>query len=523
MIIREGIKKNIDWTENGFIFCGEAGDGEIAFPMICKEKPDIVITDIKMPFMDGLELSRLIKKEMPDVEIIILSGYEEFEYAKTAISVGVAEYLLKPITGDELLSHIKELAGRITERRREKALFEQYRHEMEQGYSKERRDLFDELVTGTKSVSELMTQADRLGIDITAIVYNIMLLKVSSTRHEDTEFSQSVNYIEQCLDKMTEDGKIILFDRDPEGKALLFKADSEEELNELQNGFIYGINEEFSKFHHLKHFGGIGKPVSRLRELPESFESASRAFAHRYLMDESRIVSCDEIEKKTLEADFHISKVSPKQLDRTRIKDFLKYGDASETRFFCGEFFRGLGMETLGSTLFRQYLAMDAYFCVGEFLDELEQGHDELETIDANPESLKDAEGTISYVNRIIGQAIEIRDNIALNRYDSVIESVKDYICRNYSDEELAISSIAAYVNFSPNHLSMVFRQQTGQTLIKYLTDYRLNKAKEMLKCTSLRSSEISQKCGYKDPHYFSYLFKKTLGVTPTQYREGNN
>jgi two component system response regulator len=83
------------------------------------------------------------------------------------------------------------------------------------------------------------------------------------------------------------------------------------------------------------------------------------------------------------------------------------------------------------------------------------------------------------------------------------------------------LNLLASHVNFSPNHLSMIFSQQTGMSFIKYLTDYRMNKAKELLRCTGKRSSLISQEVGYKDPHYFSYLFKKTQGMTPTQYRGG--
>ena len=98
-VMREGIKNNVDWAAHGYDFCGEAGDGEVAFPMIQKLKPDIVITYIRMPFMDGLELSKLIKKEMPWIEIILLTGFEEFAYAKEAIKIGVAEYLSKPISG----------------------------------------------------------------------------------------------------------------------------------------------------------------------------------------------------------------------------------------------------------------------------------------------------------------------------------------------------------------------------------------------------------------------------------------
>ena len=118
-IVREGIKKKIDWEAHGYEFCGEASDGELAFPMIQKLKPDIVITDIKMPFMDGLTLSKLIKKEFPWMEIIILTGHEKFEYAKEAIKLGVAEYLSKPISGNELLVEVDALAVKIEEKRKE--------------------------------------------------------------------------------------------------------------------------------------------------------------------------------------------------------------------------------------------------------------------------------------------------------------------------------------------------------------------------------------------------------------------
>ena len=116
-IVRQGIKNNIDWEKNGFEFCGEASDGELAFPIICREKPDIVITDIRMPFMDGLVLSRLIRRELPQTKIIILSGHEEFEYAKAAIQIGVEEYLLKPIRGEELLQVVNHVAEKIRRER----------------------------------------------------------------------------------------------------------------------------------------------------------------------------------------------------------------------------------------------------------------------------------------------------------------------------------------------------------------------------------------------------------------------
>ena len=139
-VIREGIKNNTDWKAHGYEFCGEAGDGELAYPMIQRLRPDIVITDIRMPFMDGLELSRLIRRELPDIEIIILSGYQEFEYAKEAIKLGVAQYLSKPINGEELLAELEELSAKIEEKRRATQIRERYLKEMEENTLRERKN-----------------------------------------------------------------------------------------------------------------------------------------------------------------------------------------------------------------------------------------------------------------------------------------------------------------------------------------------------------------------------------------------
>lgn len=130
IVVREGIKNNINWLEHGFQFCGEASDGELAYPMIQTMKPDIVITDIRMPFMDGLELSRLIKREMPIIKIIILSGYGEFEYAKEAINIGITEYLLKPISGADLIKSLKNVGDNILKELEEKANLEKFKREM---------------------------------------------------------------------------------------------------------------------------------------------------------------------------------------------------------------------------------------------------------------------------------------------------------------------------------------------------------------------------------------------------------
>lgn len=520
-VVREGIKNNIDWSGRGYEFCGEASDGELAFPMIQKLKPDIVITDIRMPFMDGLTLSKLLKKELPGIEIIILTGYEEFEYAKEGIRIGIAEYLTKPINSEDLLKEVDGVAKKILEKRKEREIREQYMREMEENFQKERKELFQHLVTGTRSMAELLDMADRLNIDLTAMWYNIVLVKMRFTDQLHEEYSHILVEMEEKISTLAEESQVVVFDRNLEGKAFLFKADSKEELAKLQSDYIEKLKSIWGSCEKLRYFGGVGESVNRLRELPSSFESANHAFAHRYLVKESLVLSIHDIEQNAYleKEEFNISSVNPKQIDKGKMQEFLKVGDKEETIYFVEEFFKALGTNALESNVFRQYITMDSYFCVVDFVESLQFSRDEIESPDVAAGIWKGREATVQYIVKIMKKALELRENAASNQYGTIADDVKAYIEKNYADEELSLNLVASHMNFSPNHLSTVFSQQTGQTFTKYLTDYRMNRAKELLRCTGKRSSEISREVGYKDSHYFSYLFKKTQDMTPTQYR----
>lgn len=522
-IIREGIKNNIDWQAHGYEFCGEASDGELAFPLIQKTRPDILITDIKMPFVDGLALSRLVKKELPETEIIILSGYEEFDYAKEAIQIGVARYLLKPINGETLLQEIDSVAEIILGKQKEKEIREKYQKEMEENSLRDQMDLFQHLVTGDCSMEELLSVADKLDLKIMAPWYSIVLLKIQSMKHDYEEYSGSIVVVDERIAKLAEPEHVLIFDRALEGRAFLFKADSEDELLAYQKEYLGDVKEVLSSYMNLRYFGGIGTPVNRLREIPASFEDASHAFAHRYLVAESCILDSSLLmqEGAVEQEDFRISAVNPEQIDRTKMQEFLRTGDLDEVVYFVDEFFGKLDGGAMKSRIFRQYITMDAYFSIVDFLKGLGLQKDEIEAPDQDSSILQDEKSAMDYIVRIMNKALVLREKRASSRYEDVVSEVIHYIEDNYAQEELSLNLLASHVNFSPNHLSMIFSQQTGQTLIRYLTDYRMNRAKELLRCSSKKSSVISMEVGYKDPHYFSYLFKKTQGMTPTQYRGG--
>ncbi|MBO4267704.1 MAG: response regulator [Lachnospiraceae bacterium] len=523
-VVREGIKKNIDWAGNGYEFIGEASDGELALPLIRKLEPDIVITDIKMPFMDGLELSRIIRKELPFIEIVILSGYEEFDYAKQAISIGVAQYLTKPISGDDLLRELDLLRDKIIKSKEERALKEQFKKEMEENDRRERSELFKCLVSGDCPVTELLEKAQKLGMDLSAMWYNIILLFTKSEHHEIEEYSKSSVTVDERINEIVDEMGCISFDRDLEGRAILIMSDSEEKIADIQTDMIAKIEDVFKDYGHVRFCGGIGKAVNRMSRLNESFEDAGCALANRFFVTGNGFFKANrdaDREHHVTDSSFDMSNIDAKRIDKNNVTKFLKLGNLDEIPFYVEEFVNSVGADAFNSYIFRQYIAMDVFFAVSAFVEELPPRKKTDAITEVSKDSLENVDSVKEYITELIESAIKCRDSIASNRYMEIVDEAVKYIEENFADEELSLNQLASHVNVSPNHLSTIFSQQTGHTFIKYLTEYRMNKAKEMLKCTSMRSSEISEAVGYKDPHYFSYMFKKTVGMTPTNYRGG--
>jgi two-component system response regulator YesN len=384
----------------------------------------------------------------------------------------------------------------------------------------ERQEFFDDLLTGGRDLPYILGKAKELSIDITALNYNLIMFKVWSVKHGTGEFSNTVVTVENAVDDIVSELGCLLFNLNLDGKVILVKGDSKQEVDEITTNLINHLKELFSKYEDIRYYGGIGQVVDRITDIPTSFSWASRAFAHLYLTTGSDFLYGSEEGLHSGAEDIILSEIDPKHIDRRHIKEFLRRGDESETEFFLEEFLDGMGKSALKSTMLRQYVAMDVYFCVADFTEnELFLSRSDIDAQIPSAEVLADEKKTYDYLVDILKRAIDLRQTSSQGSYREVVTEAIAYIDENYSDEELSLNKLAAHVNFSPNHLSAVFRQQTGQTFIKYLTDLRLKKAKELLLSTSKKSNEIGSMVGYKDPHYFSYLFKKTQGMTTTQYR----
>ena len=526
MVIRRGIKNSIDWEKEGYIFCGEASDGELAYPMIIKEKPDILITDIRMPFMDGLELCKLVKKELPNIKILILSGYDEFDYAKEAIRLGVTEYLLKPISSGKLLEALNGVSESIRREKEDKDLVRKYMEEMRKNTEHEKQKFFEQMIAGNLSMADALETGKKYEMNLSAGMYNLLLFRFT-LGEENRKSGELLGEAEYAIEKLTERLEYVFeFQRGVEGWAFLLMADNEEQMSERVKELSKDLEEIMKNYSTIAYFGGIGQPVARLRELEESFREAERALAARFTMELNRIISVEDIRMAqnvdTLD-DIEITSFGEIEKTRTMLEKFLNNGAEDEIDEFVDVYINELPEENLKSVLMRQYIIMDAYIVMMSFCEKIEGIEGEMQ---AQSEELKNSMKTSqtleeikNYIRMLLKKIIGVRDTISGRRYSDIIEIAKDQIRKTYMSDEISLNTIAAEVGMSPSYFSSIFSKEMGKTFVEYLTEIRMDRAKELLMCSSMKTSEIGYEVGYKDPHYFSYIFKKTQNCTPKEFR----
>ena len=539
IVMRDGIKRQINWEKEDIEFVGEASDGELAWPMILETKPDILLTDIKMPFMDGLELSALVRKELPDTAIIILSGYDEFVYAQQAVSLGVTDYLLKPLPPGKLLECIRRVQEKIKQERAQpenNAWSEELAREQKDA---EKNLLFRALVTNDRSLKEILAMADHLGIHISARYYSVILMTVRGK--ENAMPSEQLRTELAAIPEQIPGW--IFFDRNENGFAMIGTANSEEEVSDTQKELIRRLKECVEKDAEHTWFIGAGRTVGRISDIGKAYNSANKALSSRFITGMNRVVTADEtdsvkkdlsgLQVSPLPTEARVSEIDAAALDidqavtndnsRKMLEEYLRTGTLEEAEPFLEGLFQSIGEDNLNSYLLLTYLSMDMYFTMVRFLKDMGRQVNEIDKKCGDINSLLKgritAEQASSYLTSYLKEVIALRDHNTEKRYGKILRQAVSYIDTHFDQEDISLNRVAQTVGMSPNHFSSIFSQELGTTFIEYLIGKRMERAKELLRTTQLRSSEVAYRVGYRDPHYFSSTFKKIQGMTPREYR----
>lgn len=524
--IRKGIKNSIDWEKEGYEFVGEAGDGELAYPMILKTKPDILITDIKMPFMDGLQLSKLVRKELPATKILILSGYDEFEYAKEAIKLQVAEYLLKPISSAKLLDVLAQVKEVIRQEQEEKELIKKYREDMKENRELEKERFLNQIITQNLSLAQILETGESLGMDLSAPLYNILLLKITENGGKQETYAE----IESALDTLS---GVFSFRRGVDEWIFLLIADDAEKMERRIESCRKTVRQITEKTDPpVEYFGALGNPVERLREIKNSLKEAEKKFAFQYLKKWNQILeipvrdvgsSENPQTEKNENEELLISSVQVDKLNHKIIENFIHTGLRREVSNFVDDYFMSLGEKSVQSLMFRQYVAMDFYLAAVAFLERLGFSSKELVErcgdLKEMEQVIQTIEQTKEYIKKVLDATLECRESVSRKRYSDLLKEAVSYIEHHYEEEDISLNQVAASVNISPSHFSTIFSKEMGETFIEYLTNVRMERAKQLLRSSTMKTAEIAYAVGYKDAHYFSYLFKKVQKCTPREFR----
>lgn len=530
-IIRQTLRDTVPWAQCGYTFAGEAGDGEMALPMIRQLRPDVLITDIRMPFMDGLALSKLVLQEFPQMKVVIISGYDDFEYAQQAISIGVERYLLKPITKSALLTVLEELKSKIEGERAQQNYVAQFQQEAQDYEQYARRRFFEQIVAGQLSVQQIYEKAEAMDLDLRAQCYTIALVSALPEQHGVTEaYSEaSASIRDGLLAHFLKYPEYILFRWNLTTYAVLIKGERDKMEQYIQR-CTATVRAQYETYGpELNWYVAVGKPTQRLSMLPACFDEVSRLWAYRYILPAQRVMTSDAVSFLTGTgtahdfADLDVSKLNP-----AVVTGMLQSASAQEVSGFVDAYIHGVsGMEqALSSMPFCQFVMLSVRFTATEFVRTLGVPQKDflqsLKCLDMIGQNVTQ-DDLKRYLSEILLRAIELRDKAAGSQYRTLLTEAVSYIDANFQREDISLNRVAKEVNISANYLSAVFSQELGTTFVEYLTAKRMEKARELLRTSGLRSGEVAVAVGYKDPHYFSFLFKKTQGCTPRDYRAGKS
>ena len=522
-VVREGLRDNIPWQQFGYQFVGEAGDGEMALPLIRKTRPDVLITDIKMPFMDGLALSHIVGQEFPEMKIIIISGYDDFEYARQAIQEGVEQYLLKPITRRTLQKALTEVEEKIESEQEQKNYLNKYHddmHEYEQFFL---RTFFEKVFAGQIPVQEIYEEAQKHSLDINAPFYNLVLIDVKEKENR----KKAGEVCQKCYEELMRfllrfSNYYLVFRWNIDIYGVMIKGE-EENIAERTDKCMEGIAQICAQYEEeIDWHAAAGSPIERFSQLSACYQKLNHIFNYRFFEPSKHILSekqADERSAENRKGAFEV--VDMNKTNPELIRSFLAKGQKEEAGEFVGNFLRGME-QALHSRIFWDYTLLNVRFAVLSYVAELGVTQDEfLQSI-----SVKDVqkmeislENMRNYIEDMLTQAICCRDRENESQGRKTLNKSLEYIEENYMRESLSLNEIAAAQEVSPNYFSAMFSQEMQMTFVEYVTRKRMEKARELLRDTDMRANEIALAVGYKNPHYFSFVFKKTQGCTPREYR----
>jgi two-component system response regulator YesN len=518
--IREGIRDNIPWEDFGFRFAGACANGNEALELIERDAPDVVMTDINMPFMDGLTLSERIKAVAPATKVLILTGYDDFEYARKALQLQVHDFILKPVTPSEFKSGLARLKEALDQERGARRDIDRLKRQLAESLPLLRERFLNRLVSGRSDGAAERIAYFGLPIPDEGVSYHVSLLDFderSGGEAFDLDIIAERNLIEEALGERP--AAAVFLDEEDRLAVLSWGKDADQLYRE-------GLKTAESLRMRLQRAGfsavsiGVGETAAGLDKLEGSYRDALRALEHAQIRGGGAVTAYRElagVRGAGRTAARRWGKQLAAEVRTASLESALRVVDE-----MTGHFRR----PSFGSSVEEYRRALrDALAALVQVTEDLEVPERDAFPGDEDPfillRELKTPDLARQWfaaaVTRIVACLGDRQENFA----ETKAREAAAYIEERYSDPDLSLPVLCKDLYISTSYFSAIFKKYKERTFVEHLTEVRIEKAKELLRTTNLKTYEVAERVGYRDAHYFSLSFRKIAGATPTSYRNG--
>ncbi|MGF7144958.1 two-component system response regulator YesN [Anaerotaenia torta] len=521
--VRQAIIKKLDWESIGFEVIGYADNGEDALELAEHLRPDVVMTDIKMPFMDGLTLSRKLKQITKDFKIIVFSGFDEFEYAKEAIKLEVEEYILKPINAIELKGVFERIKEKLDAEINSKRDIERLRNYYMESLPLLKEQLLMGILEGRlqrKRVGELM-KVYGMKLDAPCYMAGIVHMDTAGGRtRPEEEYMGGSSLITLSLKQIVDENLsscldfISFFNLETVVVIALLKDPKQ------SKEFIHTMDQICkSAFRILEHgtCAGIGSLCEDLMELGHSYQGAKNALDYRILFDANQAIYIRDVETQN-----NVPNIWESRYTENILRE-IKLGEVENLVKAIQELVNYIRNSNISIQLYQVSLMemVTEIFKLGwTYQIDMDKVFGPDFNINSKIYQFHSLEALKEWLLEV---CVKVRSSIRRERTDTaklLINKAVDYLGEHYCDSELSVDTLCGYLNVSATYFSVLFKRETGLSFINYLTKVRMEKALWLLNTTDEKTYNISAMVGYTEPNYFSYVFKKQYGVSPSNYRK---
>jgi len=517
-LVRSLLQNCMDWKELGYEIIGEAAGAQEGLELVDRLMPDVIFTDICMPFMDGIEFSKIVYERYPLIKIVVLTGYGEFDYAKRSIKIGIADFLLKPINDDEIRKVALNIREKIESERNYRTEYNRLKKHLEENKPFLRERTLNQLLQHSFRREDVLHKIDYLNIKINLDYIQVAVIDVF---HVDT--AEDIGEEEKLLLKMESIEMVEHYFRDDVYINVFF--DNSQKIVVLNSEKAVDITEclediKSMLINKLKCFVciGIGNPYNSVEKLNISYKEACNALDYKVIAGKNQVINYCDI-------NFSQEQFSAQNDQIDTFTFYLKAGmrtkafellDIIFNESAMGKNSRIESIRVTASSIVSVVLGVisEMGMSISDIFTLSGQPFDEVFRIDTFPDMK-------NYLKDLINSTVEKIENMQTKKVNLAVKQVRDYIDENLTNSELSLSSTAKGFYMNMSYLSRIFKQETGQTFVEYLTKARMEKAMKLLRETDLKAYQIAENIGIIDPHYFGICFKKYTGVSVNDFKKG--